>query len=525
MAGKIYLVGGGCASPAFLTLQGKELLAQADAVVYDALTDPRLLDFAPQAVKISKGKRGHQSSAAQSEIHDSLLELSEKYKTIVRLQGGDPMVFGRGMEEIEFLRQHGVEAGVIPGISSVLGVPALEQFGLTKRGLADSFMVLTASSANENRTDEEWKTIAGFQGTLVFLMGMSRLETLSESLIKAGKSPETECVLLSSIAPGRTRSAKCHLSDLEQTRAREHLYSPGLVIIGGTASAFCKQKRPTVLLTGTNSLNQKIEERLPVRFQFQQVLEPVYDDFDVDLRRLLEWKPQWLVLTSAHGTDDLMHLLKEQQIDLRSLQNIRFALIGKQSAKRLAEYGIFADLIPEHASSQDLLAALCKELHPGDRVALLQSRQAIDVLYAGLKKFAAQQAALLSNPEPVQIIQKPLYSVSYQPVERFWLPQKALDDPDLAELLKGDVLVLGSREAARAVLHFDLLKQTRSIATISAEVADVVRAACQQAGIRILIAPSPDAKGIAACIEQAFPQADTGTDCPQTDQSTGPSIR
>lgn len=509
MASKVFLVGAGCGTIDFLTARAKEVLQQADVIVYDALIDPDLLLLAPQAIKIQKGKRGHQSSARQSEIHDSLYELSKSYPRVVRLQGGDPMVFGRGMEELDYLRSKGVDVEIVPGISSMAGIPALESFGLTKRGSADGFLVLTASSANAPRRAEEWKTIADFKGTVVFYMGMSKLSSISHSLIKAGKPADTPCVLLTSLSPAHTRSAKTTLDHLEQTARDEHLYSPGIVVVGGTAKDFLPLCHPLVLLTGSDSLNKKIKDELSCNVRYEQVLKTEYTDFDLPAPVLKQKLPDWIVLTSGHGVDVLFEQFRKNRIDLRTLAHTRFALIGKQSAKRLEHYGLQADLIASQANSASLLHDLQAQLKKGDRVWLAQSQQAIPVLSNGLK-----------NTEGITVEQIPLYSISYLPDAFSWLPEAGKKDQALLDSLKADVLVLASRTAAKAARKEGLLERAFYAVCISAEVAAIVEEDARKAGVKVVIASEVDAAGIAKAIETLPPfVSDRPPYASQSDQS------
>jgi uroporphyrin-III C-methyltransferase len=146
MKNKLILIGAGPGATDLITLRAIERLQKAKVILYDALVNEKLLDFAPQdALKIYVGKRGGKPSFTQEKINQLIVSYALVYGEVIRLKGGDPFIFGRGLEEIFFAKKHGIEAEVIPGISSATGLTALNQISLTHRGVADGFWVLTAS--------------------------------------------------------------------------------------------------------------------------------------------------------------------------------------------------------------------------------------------------------------------------------------------------------------------------------------------------------------------------------------------
>lgn len=492
---EISLVGAGCAGIEGITLAARHAIERADVIVYDRLIDPEILDLNPNAEKIERGKRGHEKSSSQQEIHELLLELSKRYAHIVRLQGGDPMVFGRGMEEIEILRQHNIDLQVLPGISSFYGIPAKDLFGLTRRNVAGGFMVLTGTSENTPRTKEEWKNIAEFSGTIVFLMAMNRLDEISHHLMEAGMDPHTPCAIFSSRSSMMTASASCTLDSLSACAKEHQLFSPAIVVISGTAALYDPPRHLRVGLCGSDALNQKLKDLLPASVQYQQLLKVRYHDLPLPDDLFDSGLPQWIVLTSAHGIHVLMREFQRLHIDHRKLANTRFALIGRQSARVLESYGIFADLVASPSSSQSLLETLKPELAEGDRVFLAQSRQAIDVLSRGLQEISS-----------ITVLEHPLYEVTFESSSLDFLPAKVKDDsPAWKELLQTDVLAVSSRECAKAVLRDHLLDRTKCIVAISKEVADVLENERSKSAIDLRIAETPDARGMAEAIETLLP--------------------
>ena len=188
--GRVYLVGAGCGPAEWITLRGYRLLQTCDAVVYDDLIAPELLDAVPpQARKLYMGKRLGRHSAPQEDISQTLISLAQAGHTVVRLKGGDPFVFGRGGEEIQALQGAGVPFEVVPGISSAIAIPGQAGIPVTHRGLSRSFHVITAHT--KDGASDQLDRLAGVEGTLVILMGLSQLPAIVQRLMAAGRAPDT----------------------------------------------------------------------------------------------------------------------------------------------------------------------------------------------------------------------------------------------------------------------------------------------------------------------------------------------
>src|SRR3954454_16364692 len=184
--GTVYLVGAGPGDPGLLTRRGAEVLGRSDVVVYDHLASPRLLDLAPsRALKICAGKSSGHCTMNQDEINALLLEHARAGRSVVRLKGGDPLVFGRGAEEAEFLRRHDIAYEVVPGVTAGVGVPAYAGIPVTHRAAASAVAFVTGHGDPEapttgkgstpNRSDLDWPALASFPGTLVVYMGVTHL--------------------------------------------------------------------------------------------------------------------------------------------------------------------------------------------------------------------------------------------------------------------------------------------------------------------------------------------------------------
>ena len=222
--GKVYLTGGGCGEIELLTIKAAEVLRRCDTVVYDSLAPEALLRWTkPDCEKIYVGKRYGSHAMKQSKINDLLVEKALEGKTVVRLKGGDPYVFGRGGEEFLALQAAGVSCEEIPGISSAIAVPAAAGIPVTYRGLSAAFTVVTGTAAGEDGQGQEedpgqenkpvrktglcldFDTLARLSGTLVILMGMHHLREITAGLLSAGKSPDTPCAVVMEGTTGRQR--------------------------------------------------------------------------------------------------------------------------------------------------------------------------------------------------------------------------------------------------------------------------------------------------------------------------------
>ena len=224
--GKVYLIGAGPGAVDLITVRGARILAQADVVLHDALVTADMLALCPQAEKISVGKRSGQRSTAQIAINQLLIDSAEKYKLIVRLKGGDPMLFGRADEELHALESHGIEVEIIPGITTAFAAAAATQQPLTKRGIARSIAFFTSATA-PNQPDE--LTLPDCD-TLIQYMGGREAIVTAQKLLEQGRSPALPVVIVENCSLENQRIMRMTLHDLEQGLG--DCEGPVLVMIG-----------------------------------------------------------------------------------------------------------------------------------------------------------------------------------------------------------------------------------------------------------------------------------------------------
>lgn len=235
VAPKVILLGAGPGDPDLITLKGVKALQWANVILYDALVDENVLKHASASTKcICVGKRSGKHSYSQDAINDLLVECAFKYKKVVRLKGGDPFVFGRGMEEIKALSNVGVETEVIPGLSSSIAVPTAAKISLTQRGIAESFWVVTATTSSRKLSKDIYLA-AQSTSTIVILMGLSKLNDIVDVYKQFGKDDLPAMI----IQNGTWRNEKgviAPLNDLSDKAKQAGVSSPAIIIIGEVLS-------------------------------------------------------------------------------------------------------------------------------------------------------------------------------------------------------------------------------------------------------------------------------------------------
>jgi len=226
MAGKVYLIGAGPGAADLITVRGARLLAQAEVVLYDALVTPEMLELCAQAELISVGKRSGQRSTAQDAINKLLVDCAFKYRMVVRLKGGDPMLFGRADEELRALELEGIEVEVVPGITTAVAAAAATRQPLTKRGVARSVAFFTSSTA----PDEPEHPALPHTDTMIQYMGGREAAATAERLLAQGRSVDTPVVVVENCSRADERIARLTLADL--ARGLDAAQGPVLVMIG-----------------------------------------------------------------------------------------------------------------------------------------------------------------------------------------------------------------------------------------------------------------------------------------------------
>lgn len=389
MNGRVYLVGAGCGSADLITLRGKACLEGCDAVVYDDLIDPALLNFAPDhAQRIYMGKRSGKHSASQSEISAKLVELASQGKVVVRLKGGDPFVFGRGGEELLALKQAGIPFDTVPGISSSIAIPAWAGIPVTHRGLSRSFHVITGHTADtEDSLPADLPHLARCGGTLIFLMGLSRLSTIAAKLVEYGRSPDTPAAVISGGNSPHPAAVRGTLANIAEQAAG--VLPPAVIVVGDVAALDLSTTIPAPLtgvrvgMAGTASFIDRLGTQLRALGATTDIVQQstvLPSSPAPELQDLCSPAPKWVVLTSPNGVEVFFRQLSALSIDLRKLHTCRFAVIGSATGKALTDRGILPDLCPDEHNSTALAQALITAVRPKEEIFLLRSAKGSPVL-------------------------------------------------------------------------------------------------------------------------------------------------
>lgn len=375
--GKIYFVGAGAGDFELLTLKGKRYIENADCIIYDRLINDKILSFAkPNAELIYLGKENTEGGLLQERINQTLVEkaISGKYKNIVRLKGGDSFVFGRGGEEIEAILPHNIPFEMVPGISSSIAVPEYAGIPVTHRKIARSFHVFTGMTADDESLDFE--TIAKLQGTLVFLMGVKNLETITKSLIKYGKNPETPIGIIERGCEARQSTTIGTLEDI-MTKT-QGIKPPAIIIIGEVVEKrelykwfedkplFGKKIVVTREAREGYKFGSQIE-RLGGKAISLPMIDLIDDMMDFDYKELKNY--QGIMFNSPNG----VRFFFEHIDDIRSIAHLKIGAIGSKTSQELKKYKITPDVMPSEYLSENLAFEMTKVTSEGDKIFIMTS--------------------------------------------------------------------------------------------------------------------------------------------------------
>lgn len=373
--GPVTLVGFGPGNPDLLTLAGDKALADADIIFHDDLIDIAFLDRYP-AEKVFVGKRKNKHSFEQKSINRLLLDTAKEGRKVVRLKGGDPMVFAHGGEEVAYLQSNFVPVHVIPGVSSGIAVSSLSKIPLTHREIASSVAFFTGHSANVEIPQAD---------TLVCYMGGANISAISERLLARGWEAKTPVLLAYNVSRPDEREFFSTLGALSQSS--EQYPTPVIIVIGEVVSLRNQPvpqiKKQRTLFTGTNPIRENQQD--------EWLHHPL-----IEIRKIEENKPlheaikqigrfQWIIFTSRYTVQFFFEELKALQLDARHLAGIKIAAVGKVSAAQLSQYGISADLIPEVESSEGLINTIAQQKIAPASVLIPRSDLGLAVLPQGLE--------------------------------------------------------------------------------------------------------------------------------------------
>jgi uroporphyrinogen III methyltransferase/synthase len=402
--GKVFLIGAGPGDPGLITVKGLAFLKKADVVVYDYLANEDLLKAAKEgAERIYVGKKGGDHTLSQEEINALIIRKAEEGKTVARIKGGDPFIFGRGGEEAEELAKAGISFEIVPGVTSAIAVPAYAGIPLTHRDFTSTVSFITG---HEDPTKKEpkirWDKISTGAGTLVFLMGMGNLPMIAAELIKNGRDPETPVALIrwGTLPEQETTIGK--LKNIGEIARTKKIRPPVVILVGEVIELreklnwfehlplFGKKILVTRAREQASDLSERVRDLggIPIEFPTIEVIPPEsWADADHCAAQMAVY--DWVIFTSANGVKFFLERIFALGRDIRDLKGPRICAIGPKTAEALDALKVKVDLVPSEYRAESIFEGLKKEDLKGKRLLIPRAKLSRDVLPQELRKTGA----------------------------------------------------------------------------------------------------------------------------------------
>ncbi len=406
---KVYLIGAGPGDPGLLTIKGKDAIAAADVIVYDYLANDSLLSYArSDAELIYVGKQAGAHTMPQAEINKLLVAKAKGGKTVARLKGGDPYIFGRGGEEAEELIAAGIPFEEIPGISSTIAGPAYAGIPLTHRSFASSVTFITGHEyPGKPGSAHNWQALAGSGSTLVFVMGMKNLPHITASLITAGLAKDTPAALILWGTTAQQRSLVSTLEELPAAAVANGFINPSVIVVGKVVTLHDRlnwfEQRPlfgrSVLVTRSrhqaSNLVQQLSDLGADVLQFPTIaIRPLLDHTPITAALADLPAFTWVLFTSANGVAIFWQHLTAAGKDSRAFAAVKVAAIGPGTAAALRQRGIEPDFIPQNYIAENMAQGLVARGMARHKILLARAAKARDVLPDALRQAGADLTIL-----------------------------------------------------------------------------------------------------------------------------------
>ena len=394
VAGTVYLVGAGPGDEGLITVRGAELLASADVILHDQLIGPRALEGArSDAELIDVGKIGGGKQVPQEVTNELIIEHALAGRSVVRLKGGDPFVFGRGGEEAIACLERGIAVEVVPGVTAGIAAPAYAGIPVTQRGVSSAVAFVTGhENPDKPETQIDWPALAAFPGTLVFYMGVRSLGQIAEALISGGRAGEQPAAVIERGTFPAQREVVGTLETIAQIAEEAEIKAPAITVIGDVAAlgeeiGWRDRAQPlagkTIAVTRARAQASELAARLSA-LGAEVVEAPAIkiEPLNPKLPDLASY--DLLCLTSPNGVEQLFAALS----DARDLAGLTIAAIGPGTARALLAHGIKADVVPERSVAEALVEALVDV--PIERALIARAEEARDVLPDALRARGAE---------------------------------------------------------------------------------------------------------------------------------------
>lgn len=385
MTGTVYLVGAGPGDAGLITVRGRDLVSRCDVVVYDRLVGADILQWCrADAEKIFVGKEAGRHSMTQDEINALIVEKALQGKSVCRLKGGDPFVFGRGGEEALFCLEHQVPFEIVPGVTSSIAAPAYAGIPVTHRGLATSFAVVTGHTKDDDAPPENLPVA----DTLVCLMGVRALPKIVAALLARGENPEKPVALIRWGTTDLQQVVTGTLQTIEAEVERAQLKPPALIVVGDVVNLRAQMQwfdnRPlwgqTIIVTRAREQASSLVSGL--REQGARVIQcPTIRVEELEFNAP-ELYFDWVVFTSANGVEKFFAQLKG---DARRFANARVAAIGPATAESLKNHGLKADFIPQSSISENVAEGLIERSENDAKFLIVRALEGREVIETNLR--------------------------------------------------------------------------------------------------------------------------------------------
>jgi uroporphyrinogen III methyltransferase/synthase len=404
MTANVFLLGAGPGDPGLITIKAAQCLQSCDVIIYDYLASPALLSIATEnAELLYVGKKGGDHTMKQDQINQLIVDKAREGKSVCRLKGGDPYIFGRGGEEAEFLKSHHVPFEIVPGITSGIAAPAYAGIPLTHRKMTSTLAFVTGhEDPSKTQSSIHWPSLAKGIGTLVFYMGVKQLPGIVEQLLNHGKSPETPVALIRWGTTYRQQTVTGCLNTIVDIVKAAKLKAPAIIVVGDVVQLRDQlnwfEQKPlfgkTIVVTRARQQASDLVQQLnklgaeciecPTikivppdnKFPMCDAIEHI-SDYD------------WLVFTSVNGVLSFFECLFEMGKDVRILGHLKLCTIGPVTARQLMTYGIKTDILPKTYQAESVVEAFEKESMAGKKVLLPRAKEARSVLPESLRKMGA----------------------------------------------------------------------------------------------------------------------------------------
>ena len=374
--GKVYIVGAGCGSYELLTLKAKEILSFCDCVIYDRLVDESVLQFVNYNAKLVYLGKEHENPMRQNTINETILEYASKGKIVARLKGGDPLVFGRGGEELDFLYDNNIVFEIVPGISSSIASCEYAGIPLTYRNISRSFHVFTSHAMREYNF-LNFEIISKLEGTLVFLMGIANLEKIVNGLIENGKPKESKVSIVENACRPKQRVIVGNLKNIVSLSKENKIKSPAAIIIGDVVEFQNKfswyDKMPlsgkSILITRPKYQGNYLYNKL-INFGaecYNLPLISIKENEEYNLENLKEYKA--ILFCSTNGVNAFINRID----DLRILNNIKIGVVGKATFNEIKKYKINPDFYPNKFLVEELIKESVNRTDMNDNILIITS--------------------------------------------------------------------------------------------------------------------------------------------------------